>query len=72
MSGDFLETEGAVLTSIKGILTVEVDGGNVVKAHLGGKMKKNKINVLPGDLVRIRISPHDLTRGIIIRRLKKA
>lgn len=40
-----------------------------VLGHISGKLRKNFIRILPGDLVRVELSPYDLTRGRIIRRL---
>jgi len=72
MSGDKIEAEGIVVSSIRGVIIVLVDNiDSEVQAYLGGKMKRNKINVLLGDRVKIEISPYDTTRGIIVRRLKK-
>jgi translation initiation factor IF-1 len=45
--------------------TVELEGGHQVLAHLGGKMRKNYIRVLPGDRVTVELSPYDLSRGRI-------
>lgn len=69
-----MEFDGEVVESIRGTVRVAIDlGGNesVIKCHVGGKMKKHKINVLVGDFVRVRVSPYDLTRGIIFHRHKK-
>lgn len=50
---------------------VECENGHQLLAHLAGKMRKFYIRVLPGDHVRVQISPYDLARGIIIRRYTK-
>ena len=51
---------------------VKLDGnGHQVLAHLSGKMRKNYIRVLPGDRVRVELSPYDLTRGRITYRYSK-
>lgn len=49
------------------------EGDNVtqVRARLGGKMKFNRINVMPGDYVKVAFSPYDMTHGMIIFREKK-
>lgn len=50
---------------------LKLDGnGHEVLAHLSGKMRKNYIRVLPGDRVRVELSPYDLTRGRITYRYK--
>ncbi|MCK6484242.1 MAG: translation initiation factor IF-1 [Phycisphaerae bacterium] len=51
-------------------LEVEMSGKTLsVLGHISGKLRKNFIRILPGDLVRVELSPYDLTRGRIIRRL---
>ncbi|MDQ3780233.1 MAG: translation initiation factor IF-1 [Chloroflexota bacterium] len=47
------------------MFTVELDNGHNVLSHLGGKMRKHYIRVLPGDRVIVELSPYDLTRGRI-------
>lgn len=47
---------------------VELDNGHQVLAHVAGKMRKNFIRIVPGDKVKVEISPYDLTRGRIIYR----
>ncbi len=69
VSKDFLVIEGLVeelLPSAK--FRVKLDNGNVILAHLSGKMRINKIKLLPGDRVRLEISPYDLTKGRVIYR----
>lgn len=68
-ANDHIELEGKVVNSVKGILSVELETGQVVQTYITGKMRKNKINVVVGDKVRVKISPYDLTKGFIIRRL---
>ena len=73
MSGDHLEFDGEVIESIRGVVTVLIqldDVDNVIKCRIGGKMKQFKIKVIVGDTVRIRVSPYDLTRGIVFHRYK--
>lgn len=48
---------------------VELEGGKTIRAYLSGKMMVHRINVMPGDQVRVELSPYDLTKGRIIRRL---
>lgn len=49
---------------------VVLDGGDhEVLAHIGGKMRRRRIRVLPGDRVRVELSPYDLTRGRIVYRI---
>lgn len=48
---------------------VTLENGHEILAHLSGKMRMNKIKLLPGDRVRLQISPYDLTKGRITYRL---
>jgi translation initiation factor IF-1 len=49
---------------------VELDNGHKVLAHISGKMRMHYIRILPGDRVKVEISPYDLTRGRITFRKK--
>ena len=49
---------------------VELDIGGMVIAHIGGKMRKNYIRIIPGDRVKVELSPYDLTRGRITFRIR--
>jgi len=49
---------------------VELDNGHKVLAHISGKMRMHYIKILPGDRVKIEISPYDLSRGRITFRKK--
>lgn len=65
-----IRMEGIVEEALPG-LTFRVtlkEKGTTVLAHLGGKMKINRIRVIPGDTVVVEMSPIDLTRGRIVRR----
>ena len=48
---------------------VRIDNGAMVLAHISGKMRVHRIRVLPGDRVVVEVTPYDLTRGRIIKRL---
>lgn len=50
--------------------TVELENGMVIKAHISGKMRVNRIRILPGDKVDVEISPYDLNQGRIVYRHK--
>ncbi len=53
------------------VFRVQIDGSqNIILAHLSGKMRVNRIRILPGDRVIVEVTPYDLTRGRVIRRLK--
>jgi translation initiation factor IF-1 len=63
--------EGEVTEALPNLLfRVEVEGGHQVLAHLAGKMRRHRIRVLPGDKVRVEITPYDLSRGRIVYRMK--
>jgi translation initiation factor IF-1 len=70
-SKDFIEMKGEVLELMPaGIFKVMLENSHEILAHLSGKMRMNKIRLLPGDRVKIEISPYDLTKGRITYRLK--
>ena len=50
------------------MFTVELENGHRVLAHVSGKMRKYYIKILPGDKVKLQITPYDLTRGRITYR----
>ena len=63
---DVITKTGKVKEALMGgIFKVELEEGNVVLAALSGKMRKFKIRILPGDVVKVEFSPTDLTRGRI-------
>jgi translation initiation factor IF-1 len=65
-----VEVEGTVLEALpNAMFRVEVQKGHVVLAHLAGKLRMHYIRILPGDKVRLELSPYDLTRGRITFRL---
>ncbi len=49
---------------------VELDNGHKVLAHVSGKMRKYFIRILPGDRVKVQLSPYDLNRGRIVYRMR--
>ena len=66
-----IELEGKVLEALpNAVFRVQLEAGQVVLGHLAGKMRLNKIRVLPGDKVLLELTAYDLTRGRIIRRLR--
>ncbi len=71
MAKNAIETEGVIIAALSnGNFSVELDNGHEIICHLSGKMRMNYIKVLPGDKVRVEMSPYDLTKGRISRRLK--
>lgn len=68
---DRLEIEGTVSEKLpNNMYRVELENGHKVLAHVSGKMRMNFINILPGDKVKVELSPYDLTRGRIVYRSK--
>ena len=68
---DAIEVEGKVLEPLpNAMFRVELDNGHKVLAHVSGKMRMHYIRILPGDRVKVELSPYDLTRGRITFRVK--
>lgn len=65
-----VEAEGVITEALRGRFRVQLDNGHLIIAHLGGKLRKNFIKIVPGDKVKVEISPYDLTRGRIVYRDK--
>jgi translation initiation factor IF-1 len=64
-----IEVDGKVLEALpNAMFRVEIEGGHLILAHISGKMRMNYIRILPGDTVRVEMSPYDLNRGRIIYR----
>ena len=66
-----IEQDGTVVESLgNAIFRVELENGHVIIAHISGKMRMHYIKILPGDKVKIEMSPYDLTKGRITFRYK--
>ncbi|MFA6365207.1 MAG: translation initiation factor IF-1 [Candidatus Paceibacterota bacterium] len=66
----FIKQDGIVQEALPGLLfRVSLEGEREVLAHLGGKMKLNRIRVIPGDRVTVEMTTYDERRGRIVRRL---
>ncbi|MCD4668928.1 MAG: translation initiation factor IF-1 [Actinomycetia bacterium] len=66
-----IEAEGTILEALpNAMFRVELENGHKVLAHISGKMRMHYIKILPGDTVKVEISPYDLTRGRITYRKK--
>lgn len=64
-----IEVEGIVKESLPNTMfRVELKNGHLILAHLSGKMRKHYIRIVPGDKVKVALSPYDLNRGRIIYR----
>jgi translation initiation factor IF-1 len=69
-SKDFIELEGEVVELMPdATFKVLLENGHEIFAYLAGRMRMNKIRLLPGDRVRLQISPYDLTKGRVVYRL---
>jgi len=68
---DSIEVEGTVLEPLpNAMFRVQLENGHKVLAHVSGKMRMHFIRILPGDKVKVALSPYDLTRGRITYRAK--
>ncbi len=68
---DVIEVEGTVIEALPNTnFKVELENGYVVLAHISGKLRMNYIKILPGDKVKVELSPYDLTKGRITWRAK--
>ncbi len=68
---DVIELEGTVIEALPNTtFRVELENGHQVLAHLAGKMRQRYIRVVLGDIVRVELSPYDLTRGRITYRMR--
>ena len=66
-----IEVEGIVVESLpNAMFRVKLDNEHIVLAHISGKIRMNFIRILPGDKVKLELSPYDLTRGRITYRSK--
>lgn len=68
---DLIEVEGVVKEALPNALfRVELENGHIVLAHISGKIRMHFIRILPGDKVKVELSPYDLHRGRITYRNK--
>ena len=68
---DVIEVEGVVVESLpNNNFKVELENGHQILAHISGKLRMNYIKILPGDKVKVELSPYDLNRGRITWRAK--
>ncbi|MBP7461837.1 MAG: translation initiation factor IF-1 [Candidatus Delongbacteria bacterium] len=66
-----IQVEGTVIEPLpNATFRVELENGHKVLAHVAGKMRMNFIRILPGDRVKLELSPYDLSKGRIIYRYK--
>ena len=68
---DVIEVEGTVLEKLpNATFSVELENGHQILAHISGKLRMNFIRIIPGDKVKIEMSPYDLSKGRITWRGK--
>ena len=61
-----IEQDGQIIEALSNAMfRVELENGHVVTAHISGKMRMHYIKILPGDKVKVELSPYDLSRGRI-------
>lgn len=66
-----IEKDGIIIEALSNAMfRVELDNGHVITAHISGKMRMHYIKILPGDKVKIAMSPYDLSKGRIVFRYK--
>ena len=68
---DVIEVEGTILEALpNAMFQVQLVNGHTILAHISGKIRMNFIKILPGDKVKVEMSPYDLTKGRIVFRYK--
>ncbi|MCI4625979.1 MAG: translation initiation factor IF-1 [Candidatus Magnetoovum sp. WYHC-5] len=68
---DIIEVEGVILQAYpNAMFKVELDNKQIITGHISGKMRRHYIKILPGDRVKLELSPYDLTKGRITYRYK--
>jgi translation initiation factor IF-1 len=68
---DVIELEGTVIEALpNAMFQIELSNGHQILGHISGKLRMNFIRILPGDKVKVELSPYDLTRGRITWRAK--
>jgi len=68
---ELIETEGKIIEALpNAMFKVQLENGHEVLAHVSGKMRMNFIRIIPGDKVKLELSPYDLSRGRITFRVR--
>lgn len=66
-----IEQDGTIVESLSNAMfRVKLENGHIITAHISGKMRMHYIKILPGDRVKVEMSPYDLTKGRISFRYK--
>lgn len=68
-SKDFIEVRGKVVEMLPAAaFKITLENGHTIIGHLSGRMRMHRIRILPGDEVKVELTPYDLTKGRIIYR----
>lgn len=68
---DVIETDGTVVEALPDAkFKVQLSNGHIIDAHISGKLRMHYIRIIPGDVVKLEMSPYDLTKGRITWRSK--
>ena len=66
-----IEQDGTIVEALSNAMfRVELENGHEIVAHISGKMRMHYIKILPGDMIRVEMSPYDLSKGRIVFRYK--
>ena len=66
-----IEQDGVIVEALSNAMfRVELENGHMITAHLSGKMRLHYIRIMPGDKVKVEMSPYDLSKGRIVFRYK--
>lgn len=69
---DLIEQDGSITEALSNAMfRVQLENGHIIVATISGKMRMHYIRILPGDRVKVEMSPYDLSRGRIIYRYKQ-
>ena len=67
-----IEQDGVIVEALSNAMfRVELENGHEITAHISGKMRMHYIKILPGDKVRVEMSPYDLSKGRIVLDINK-
>ena len=68
---DSIEVDGTITEALSNAMfRVQLESGHIITAHISGKMRMHYIKILPGDKVKVEMSPYDLSKGRIVFRYK--
>ena len=67
---EMFNVTGTVVDHVREVFTVELENGQEIEGRLSGKIRMHNIKIVPGDKVELEISPYDVTKGRIVKRMK--